>query len=222
VKILVQFPTRGRPAACLRVWQAYWERQQRPDLVSWHFVVDADDDDTARCIAPGLERGGIMHRLTPGSGKIAACNFMLEALDWDICILVSDDMVPQVPGWDQIIRDDMARHWPDTDGVLHYNDGTTGDRLCTLAVVGRRYFARDGYIYHPSYRSLWCDNEFTDVARARGRHIYIDRCIIRHCHPGWGLAPNDDLYRANNRHDDADHANYDARKAAGFPHVWPL
>jgi hypothetical protein len=38
-------------------------------------------------------------------------------------MLASDDMIPVVSGYDQIIRNDMYENFKNTDGVLWYNDG---------------------------------------------------------------------------------------------------
>jgi hypothetical protein len=215
MKILVQFPTRGRPAKAMQTLGQYM-RLQATGLVDYHVVADRDDKTMEGAVRLALWNMRVHVSIAPPAGKIAACNDVLLT-DWDIVVLASDDMIPQIHGWDARIIEDMARHFPDTDGVLHYNDGTTRASLCTLSILGRRYYERDGYIYHPSYKSLWCDNEFTDVARARGKYVYIPQCIIRHEHPGNGFGGMDDVYRVNNRHNDADQANYERRKAAGWP-----
>jgi hypothetical protein len=73
------------------------------------------------------------------------------------------------------------------------------------------------YIYHPSYQSLWADNEQHQVAEAAGKLWRSDQVLFRHMHPGWGTAKMDPLYQANNKHDKMDRENYERRKALGFP-----
>lgn len=151
-------------------------------------------------------------------GKIAACNSRIEDYEgeWDILILISDDMIPKVEGWDEIIIDDMQTHYPDTDGVLFYNDGHNGRKLNTLPIMGRKYYERFGYIYNPEYISLFADNEFTEVADRLGKQTYIDRVIIEHQHPFYYPEKNDDLYRKNNSYYLQDKATYERRKRNGF------
>lgn len=151
-------------------------------------------------------------------GKIAACNSKIDEYDgpWDILMLISDDMIPKVKGWDQIIIDDMTKYYPDTDGVLFYNDGHNGRKLNTLAIMGRKYYERFGYIYNPKYKSLFADNEFMEVADALGKQTYIDRVIIEHQHPFYYPEKNDDLYRKNNGYYLQDKLTYERRKANGF------
>jgi hypothetical protein len=92
-------------------------------------------------------------------------------------------MTPIVKGYDNIIRNNMKTHYPDTDGVLWFNDGYQGQNLNTLCILGRKYYQRFGYIYCPEYKSLWCDNEFMDQANLLGRQIYFHETIIKHEHP---------------------------------------
>ncbi|PCJ57935.1 MAG: hypothetical protein COA65_08730 [Rhodospirillaceae bacterium] len=152
------------------------------------------------------------------NNKIHACNRDIEkGKDWDIIVLISDDMIPQIDGWDEIIRQAMTKYYPDTDGTLWFNDGYQ-DRICTLCIIGRKYFDRFGFIYHPDYNSLFCDNEFTEVAKGLDKMTYFTACIFRHEH----FANNpqikrDKLYDRNEAFFNIDKATYERRKAEGFP-----
>ena len=79
-----------------------------------------------------------------------------------------------------------------------------------------KYFRRFGYIYHPDYKALWCDNEFTEVADAFGKQTYFDDIIIRHEHPIWGYGQQDELNNRDNRLYQDDKQTYLRRKSAGF------
>jgi hypothetical protein len=150
--------------------------------------------------------------------KIAACNADIS-LDtkWDIIVLVSDDMIPIVPEFDKVIVSDMKANFPDTDGALHYNDGLFGkDNTITLSIMGRKLYEYFGYMYHPDYKSFYCDNEFTEVVRALKKHYYNPKVIIQHKWHG-GPGSEDDLYKKNSRDNDADCKTYNNRKALGFP-----
>ena len=50
--------------------------------------------------------------------KIEAVNADLESVDFDIVLLASDDMIPQLKGYDTTIKKNMKDHFPDTDGVF--------------------------------------------------------------------------------------------------------
>jgi len=133
------------------------------------------------------------------NGKIHAINRDIpDPTTFDIILLISDDMIPMVKGYDDIIVNKMATLYPDTDGVLFFNDGYAGPRLNTLVICGSAYYQRFGYIYYPEYKSLWCDNEFMNVANKLGKQTYIHDVIIKHEHPGWNKqVVMDNLYRIN-------------------------
>jgi hypothetical protein len=134
---------------------------------------------------------------------------------WDIVILVSDDMVPRIQGWDTAIRMHMRSYFPDTNGILWTNDGFQGQNLNTLTILGRVMYDSLGYLYHPDYKSLFCDTEFTD--RCRGdladRCRYVPYCIIRHEHPQTGFPQAmDPLYAKNQTYWSTDLHTYIRRK----------
>ena len=136
---------------------------------------------------------------------------------WDIVALISDDMIPQMDGWDAIIRQKMTDSYPDTDGCLWFNDGYQ-DRICTLNIMGKKYYDRFGYLYHPDYHSLFCDNEYTEVARGLGRMDYFEDCLFMHSH--FAIDPTvkrDKLYDRNEALFNIDKQTYERRKAQGFP-----
>jgi hypothetical protein len=190
-RIVVKMPTRGRPQKFVSVLDRYINFCS--GLQDVHFLVSMDHDD------PSMNNDNMISLLSrmrsqtsnrvhfafgSSKSKIEACNANIEfmrSLRPDIILLASDDMIPIVSGYDDIIAKDMGRLYPDTDGVLHYDDGFSGkDRLITLSILGRKYFERFGYIYHPEYKSVFSDDEFTQVARLLNKVTYIDRCIIQH------------------------------------------
>jgi hypothetical protein len=135
--------------------------------------------------------------------------------NWDIVVLVSDDMIPQLKGWDDVIRTHMTVRFPDTNGILWFNDGHQGDNLNTLCVFGRTMYESFGYIYHPDYKSLFCDTELTDLCKGElaSKCMYFPYCIIRHEHPGTGYAQNmDALYDRNQKYWNEDMYTYIRRK----------
>lgn len=223
MKILVKLPTRSRGQKVIDLLTDYVAKAH--DLDNIHFLISYDDDDDTM-IKPIREKikqiayeqitlvGGV------SESKIHACNRDINEYEgeWDIIVLASDDMLPQVTGWDTIIREAMKQYYPDTNGALWFNDGHQ-NRICTLSIMGRKCYNDFGYIYHPSYISLWCDNEWTEVLMRQGRLKRLPHVIIFHDHPMWTGRQNemDDLYRHNEKFYQPDQANFNTRKAKGFP-----
>ena len=152
--------------------------------------------------------------------KVQAINADLDQLgDYDVLVIASDDMVPVVRGYDDVIVQTMRRVWPGLDGVLHFSDGFNRNGLNTLPIMGRKLVAEWGYVYHPAYTSLYCDQEFQDVTERDGQSERLDRCIIRH---DWvGTHQPDSLHRRNESFNGPDRDTYKARRAANYPRAWP-
>ena len=110
----------------------------------------------------------------------------------------------------------MIKHFPDTDGCLWYNDGYQ-DRICTLCIVGRKYYERFNYIYNPEYHSLFCDNEFTEVARSLGKIKYFDRVLFKHEHfANTNETKRDSLYDRNEALFNIDKQTFERRKENSY------
>jgi hypothetical protein len=152
--------------------------------------------------------------------KIEAINADIYDWNWDILFIVSDDMIPIVKCFDQVIESDMLKYFPKLDGALHYDDGLFGkDRTITLSIMGRELYRQLEYVYHPDYVSFYCDNEFTDVVRRMNKYQYINKCIVRHEWSG-GPKSTDALYRRNSKmgsHMRLDERTYNLRKKLDFP-----
>ena len=228
MRILLKCPTRSRPRKIVETLRKYIHLANRPDLLGVAISCDSDDstmqqtDELYRVLSPcAWKRVFYSNNKT----KIEACNSNMNEVDypWDIVVLVSDDMIPQIRGYDDVIRSNMMARFPDTDGILWFNDGAQGNKLNTLTIFGRKMYESFGFLYHPSYKSLFCDTELTDQCNNELKHKcqYIPYCIIRHEHPGTGFAQNmDPLYAKNQRYWNEDMYNYISRK--NYPFDWSV
>jgi len=224
MRILLKCPTRSRPARVLKTLSTYIRLAARPDLLGVAVSCDSDDPtmtnpvDLQKALAPCA-----WSRIfsSPNRSKIEACNANMSEVDWDwdIVVLVSDDMVPQVRGYDDVIRNQMTTRFPDRNGILWFNDGCQGSNLNTLCIYGRTFYEERGMIYDPVYKSLFCDTELTDHCRTilADRCAYIPSCIIRHEHPGAGYTQYmDALYERNQTYWNQDMYTYIRRKAYDY------
>jgi hypothetical protein len=87
-----------------------------------------------------------------------------------------------------------------------------------MEIMDRTYYERFGFIYHPSYKSLWCDNEKTELAKMLRRYKYIDMEIFVHENPAYGHSfhHRDELFDKQQSLWGVDEANFLARKAIRF------
>jgi hypothetical protein len=213
-RILIKFPTRNRHTKAIDVINKYISFATDPDNIQIMVTVDNDDQPEKYVFADRR----IIVKVGPSNGKIGAINRDIpHESTFDILLVASDDMIPIVNGYDDIIRSEMYKNFPDGDGVVWFNDGFRQNRINTLVICGSKYYQRFGYIYYPEYKSLWCDNEFTDVASRLRKQVYFDRIIIKHEHPANNSNVNsDELYRRNDRYFSVDKHLYMMRRANNF------
>lgn len=220
MRLLVKLPSRQRPGKLISVLRKYIDLlANKQDIV---FLISLDSDDPTvnpdllyylKSMHPNMDV-----RVGTSKNKIDAINRDMDtAPPFDIVLLASDDMIPMIKGYDDIIRTKMSQHYPDTDGVLWFNDGYVGQKLNTLVCCGRTYFERFGFLYNPVYKSFFCDNEFMDVANALGKQTYFPDVIIKHIHPANTTdVKSDELYIRNNVYYYEDATTYYQRKDYPF------
>jgi hypothetical protein len=99
---------------------------------------------------------------------------------FDILVLAADDLYPIVESYDDIIASDMQKYFPDMDGTLHYMNPSWEERLDIGCIMTKKYYERFHFIYHPSYKSIFCDNEYMETAKRLGKHKYINTQLFAH------------------------------------------
>lgn len=216
MKILIKYPTRFRPELfCSTILQTFLNAADKENIL---FLVSYDDNDAtmseqmieffSRTIPVIFEKG-------ESKNKIHACNRDIEKIaDWDILLLLSDDMICQVEGWDDILRKSFSDN---LDQCLHFSDGYTHQKLQTLFICGRSYYDRFKYIYNPEYISLFSDNEAQEVAKLLNKYHYFPQVLFKHAH--YSNDQNikmDDLMRHNESFYKQDQRTYNRRKSIGF------
>jgi hypothetical protein len=217
MELLIKFPTRNRPNKFLMVLDKYVNYLEDK---STKIIVSCDNDDMSmqqeHIIEAIKQYDNVNIFFGDNRTKVQAINANLNNTNFDVLLLASDDMIPIIPKFDRIIKEKMYNLYPDTDGVLWFNDGYQNNKLNTLCIIGKKYYDRFSYIYYPKYKSVWCDNEFMDVANLLGKQTYIDEVIIRHEHPDWGFGNRDQIHINNIIDGDWDMKLYLNRKNINF------
>jgi hypothetical protein len=211
----------GRPQQFLTTLHGWIHQAAEPDKLAVLMSYDEDDATMRPEIIEAAERlhPALVAVRGHSKSKIDACNRDLWAYggDWDIVLLISDDMWCVRQGWDAMIREKMARYFPDTDGALWFYDGAQ-TKINTLECVGREQYRNNGFLYHPDYFSFFSDNETTAIGLRDKKLVFIEQSIAHHQHPAWrGGMKRDATYDRNNKYWAQDQATYERRKAAGFP-----
>jgi len=220
MKILMKFTSRGRYETLKRCVQSYYDQANNVQDMLWVFSIDADDETFQNeDFNVFLQNFKIDYIIFIGSskGKIDAINRDVASITkgWDILLNISDDQLPVIMGYDDLIRDTMPNN---LDASLWFNDGHQ-DEIITQEILGKKYYEEQGYIYFPKYKSFFCDNESTIVAQKKGKLIKSPLCIIKHFHPTWGANEHistDELYKRNDAYWEHDKQLYFSRQSNGI------
>jgi hypothetical protein len=175
-KILFKFATRSRADKFFEGLDNILDKVA--DKNNFCILVSADADDLAMNNKETIEKlksylvrfpENIIIKFGLSKNKVDAINRdvneIKDRFNFDILINTSDDMRFIVDGFDNVIRENFNNIFPDTNGNIFFNDGYVRDAISTMSIIGRAYYDKFNYIYHPSYKSLWCDNEYTEVAK---------------------------------------------------------
>lgn len=213
--ICYSFASRSRPDRFFETLDNITQMSAQQD----HFIVaKLDTDDLTMnndAIKARIESyPGVMVRWGTSKSKIHAINRDLNDLPpWDVMVCASDDMRFRTHGFDNIIRCVMPN---DLDAFIHLQDDYAKERVATVSILGRKYYERDNAIYNEAYYSMWCDDEETEKAKIRGKHILVPGIHIEHLHyTNNAKAKKDELYWRNDTYN-ADKKIFEQRKAMNF------
>jgi hypothetical protein len=218
-RLLIKIPSRSRPAQFFKVLDLYYANLS--GTIPYIFLITCDIDDTSMNNQKVKKRFEQYKNLIVHFGnnrsKVEAYNHDMDLVaDWQIVLVTSDDMIPVEKNYDQIICDFMKKYFPDFDGVLNFYDGHGATRTNTLPIIGKKFYDRFGYIYSPTYKSLYCDEELTLISRMLSKEALLHKTIIEHRHPHHGNVAWDDLYKKNEALDKRDQAVFNKRRAHNF------
>jgi hypothetical protein len=211
--ILFKYPSRGRPEHFFRSLDSIVKE-------NYHVAATLDLDDEAMNTPEIRARLESYSNLSVQWGhscsKIHAVNRDMPDVPWSIVVNMSDDMVFNRCGFDTCIRKEMARGFPNNDGLLHFPDQDAGRKLATLYIAGRGFYDKFGYIYHPGFKSLWCDNLVQEVAQKLDRYLLLEYDINVHLNPAYGYVPKDAMFRRQQLDWDHDEKLYLQIKKRGY------
>lgn len=217
--ILFKFASRSRPERFFKTLDSIYSNMVRDDF---HVSCTLDLDDFTmnnEWVKEKIEKyNNISVEWGASKSKIDAINRSMPNIEWDIVVNISDDMLISFYGFDEIIRTFVKDSVKDLDGLIHIPDGDAKDALNVLYIATKKYYDRFGYIYHPEYLSLFCDNESMDVAKMLNKYYYYDcPCLFEHKNPAYGHLPKDALFIEQQKVGwGVDMETYNRRRAKNF------
>lgn len=218
-KILFKYPSRGRPGRFFNSLNSIYNNLDDPHNFLVSCTLDLDD--------PSMNNDEVIDKINTyknisiawgkSISKIDAINRDMPNYNWDILICMSDDMQFNIYGFDTMVRVDILAHFPDMDGLLHYPDQDAKEALATMYIAGKKWWEfRGKNIYHPSYKSLWADNEEQLVAQMMRKYKYCGYQINVHNNPAYGHLERDEMFDEQQGYWSEDEKNFYDRKERHF------
>lgn len=224
IKILFKYPCRGRVDSFFQSLDSLNDNIRDRD--NYHISLTIDNDDEVLNTEWVKDRLKLYPNVSIGWGlsgsKIAAINRDMPDYDWDLVICWSNDMMAEMYGFDDIIRQECynINNNHGDDFLVHFPEPDSREFLNVLYSATRKYYDRFTYVYHPSYLSLWCDNESLCVAKLLGRYHYCGGTmgLYSHRNPAYHHynVQRDELFDEQQGHWQIDEANFHERRKRNF------
>lgn len=188
-KISLLHATRGRSAKATNCREKWLSTAKNPQDIEHIFGIDDDDTDS---LANINTQRVIVER---GKGCVAAWNACAKACKGEILIQLSDDWEP-TQHWDETILNEFEG--VEGEQVLAISDGHRTDELLCMAILNRKRYEKQGYLFHPDFFSVYSDNYFTwaaykDKVIKEAKHI-----VFEHQHPVFNKGEWDATYLYSN------------------------
>ena len=181
-------PSRSRPSKAYSTWQS-WFINRSIEGSDW--ILSLDEDDPSPYEAH-FDTTPIRIIRNKNRSAVDAINNAAKLAKYDILMVVSDDTGVGYSGWDyKIIEAADCK----TDWLLKTDDGIQ-DYIVTMTVMDRKYYERDGFIYHPDFFHQFADTYLTCLADIRGRLIKSDLKFPHNHYSKFAEFP-DELHKRN-------------------------
>jgi hypothetical protein len=197
MKISLVHATRGRSEKAIGTRKVFFDRAVYMDDIEYIFAVDEDDFESQQKLLmfnPFI--------VAEPNGCVKSWNGGAKEATGDLLIMVADDMVPP-PNWDDqlLIALELAKVNPKkAQKCIWVSDGHRTDDLMCWTILTRARYENQGYVFHPDYFGVYCDNEYTHVAKRDGVIMDCRDIVFEHDHPSFGRGQWDETYlRQNNK-----------------------
>lgn len=192
--------SRGRAEQAIAMRDHAFSLALKPEYLEHIFAIDEDDEQSMANLR------GFRHVVVPaGGGCVAAWNAAAAMCRGKVLVQISDDWI-LTHHWDNqllwALKDPVEQQKP---AVLAISDGHRKDNLLCMAILTREYYRSqkheatgEPYLFHPDYKGVFSDNEFTVRAYENGVVIRRPDIVFQHQHPFFGIGKLDETYAAQN------------------------
>ena len=205
--------TRGTPERALATRKIWLDRADDAGQVEHIFGIQSDDLESIKAFAAAEVYWSCT---TPppawASSSVANWNICAEFSTGHILVVIADDLTPP-QGWDTKLR---KLPDPETKWACYVPDSLRQDGLMCHPVLSRALYDKRGYVFHPDFFGVYCDNDFSVRTQLEAPIYSVRDLEWQHDHPTNGSRESDSI---------VEHQNSETAYAYGgakFMQKWPL
>lgn len=188
MKISILHPSRSRAEKSVKTVDKWLDCAKNRN-VELQLIVSVDDSDPeVHLYQQAYQKSLIVNN---NRSCVDAINNAAKVATGDVFIVVSDDSDCFID-WDMFLLLELDGK---SDYLLKTKDGIQ-DYIVTMTVMDRKYYERDGFIYHPDFTHQFADTYLTCLADIRGRLIKSD-LVFPHKHYSVLKETPDALHKRN-------------------------
>lgn len=169
MKISIIYPSRQRFHQCQNTLENWFFKTSLSYGIQWIISVDESDpqlNDYKNMSLCGPRMSVVTVLVNDNHSAIEAINNAAKIATGDLLMVISDDFDCE-PQWDLKLMDELSGK---SDFVLKTDDEYQ-PTLVSLPIMDRIFYERYGYIYHPDYLHMFCDQEMTAIALMTGKYL---------------------------------------------------
>jgi len=189
MKISIIHPSRGRAEMA---YKTFCNWRENAFFLGHEYILSLDTDDNVDSYWKLFIDYDLAIMTNHNKSAIEAINKAVQTASGDLIIVISDDF-DCLPYWDSQLLEALAGR---EDFLVKTQDGIQ-KTLITLPIMDRVYYERFGYVYHPDYLHMHCDEEMTIVGHMLGRVIDLP-LVFPHNHYTVGGMQMDAINTKNN------------------------
>ena len=148
---------------------------------------------------------------------VEATNKGAKEATGDVLIYVSDDMFPP-DRWGELLENEIITNNYNDEFLIKVNDGLQpfNIAIATVPIISKKMYETQGYLWHPEYKSMFCDEFAYWKAKTMGWLKLAPHITIQHEHPSNGKAINDQTYIDSAKNWDQGKSTFARHKSLNF------
>lgn len=205
-------PSRSRPKKAYETAR-HWIDKSGLDIKDIDYILSLDESDPKRSeywIEWDCEI------INNNTCVVEATNHAAKESCGDILVYLSDDF--KCPdNWGQLVLKEFEHVYQPL--LIKVDDCLQKFEVpvLTIPIMNRALYERLGYFWHPSYKSMFVDEDLYWTVQKIGALKFCPYLKFPHEHPANGKAPDDETYRRSALNWNQGKAMFANRKMQGFP-----